>query len=136
MRRYPRFPGVGEYVRLLGLPGTKGTLVDIVCDELAAHAAETLEELIDAFRTNENEWVRLMIVQAIANAKLPAAIPFLAERVVEGPPPVAEYGKMGLQGIGTPEARTALWDAESKIRAAAEIRRHDPAAGRRGGPAK
>ena len=50
-----------------------------------------------------------MLLISIAEAKLPVAIPFLAEVARERHPRFTHYAHEGLSGIGTSEARTALW---------------------------
>jgi hypothetical protein len=44
-RKYPRFPGVAECVRLLSSRNLRGAWVDIIANELTIHAAESLPEL-------------------------------------------------------------------------------------------
>jgi len=110
-RKYGRFPGVAECVRLLRLGNVHGTWVDIIAHELAVHAGDCLSEMIAAFRSEESEWVRLMVLMAIAEARLPPAIPFLAEVARQRHPRFSPYAERGLSAIGTSEARAALWDA-------------------------
>jgi hypothetical protein len=110
-RKYPRFPGVGECVRLLRSGNVPGAWIDIICYELTAHAKECLPELIGVFRSDEGEWMRLMVLSSIADARLPEAIPFLAEVVREGHASFVPSAASGLSSIGTKDARTALWEA-------------------------
>ena len=110
-RKHPRFPGVAECVRLLQAGTVRGAWVDIIVHELAVHAPESLAELIETFRSVENERVRLLVLTAIAEARLPTAIPFLAEVAREGHPELAPCAERGLSEIGTGEARAALWEA-------------------------
>jgi hypothetical protein len=110
-RKHPRFPGVAECVRLLRSGNVKGAWVDIIHYELTAHAGECLPELIGVFRSDESEWVRLMVLMAIADARLPAAIPFLAEVVRERHALFRPHAERGMSAIGTSEARAALWEA-------------------------
>lgn len=109
--KYPRFPGVAECVRLLRSGKLRGAWRDLIFFELVANAPDCLPELIAAFRDDENEWVRLMVLSAITEACLPTAIPFLADVVREQHPQFAPYAEQGLSDIGTREARTALWEA-------------------------
>ena len=109
--KYPRFPGVAECVRLLRLGNARGAWIDIIIHELATNAEDCLPDLIAAFRSDESEGVRLMVLMAITEARLPAAIPFLADVVRERHPQFASYAEQGLTEIGTREARTALWEA-------------------------
>lgn len=109
-RKYPRFPGVAECVRLLRSGKVRGAWVNIIAHELAAHAAECLPELIGVFRSDEGEWVRLMVFMAVAEARLPQAIPFLAEVARERHPQYTPYAVRGLSAIDTSESRAALWE--------------------------
>jgi hypothetical protein len=70
-RKYGRFPGVAECVRLLRSGNMRGSWIDIIIHELAVHADDCLPELIAAFRNDENEYVRLMVLSAITEACLP-----------------------------------------------------------------
>jgi hypothetical protein len=108
-RTYPRFPGVNECVRLLRSGNTKGAWTDIIIGELATHAGEALPELVAAFRSESNQWIRLMILMAIELARLPAAIPFLVEVEREQNSQFAPYVERGLAAIDTKESRAALW---------------------------
>ena len=109
--KYPRFPGVAECVRLLQTRKLRGAWRDIVFFELVANAQDCLPELIAAFRSEDNECVRLMVLSAITEARLAEAIPFLADVVRERHPQFASYAEQGLTEMGTREARTALWEA-------------------------
>ena len=63
-----------------------GRGVDIIVHELTVHAAERLQEMVDAFRSDESEHVRRLLLMAVAEARLPAAISFLEEvRGIGGP---------------------------------------------------
>jgi hypothetical protein len=112
-RKYPRFPGVVEYIRLLQTGNARGAWLDIIIDDLALHAGETLPELVDAFRSVPDERTRLLILMAIVEARLPSAIPFLAAVSRERHPRFAPYAERGLSQIGTREARGALWEARN-----------------------
>jgi hypothetical protein len=110
-RKYPRFPGVTECIRLLRTRNIRGAWRDIIHGELTSHARECLAELIESFRSEENEWVRLMVLAAVADARVAEAIPFLAAAVREKHPRFGPCAERGLQAIGTAEARAALWEA-------------------------
>jgi HEAT repeat protein len=124
-RKYTLFPGVAECVRLLRAGNVRGAWVDIIALELAAHASECLPELVTVFRTEESEWVRQMVLMAVAQARLPAAIPFLAEVAQERHPRFTTYAEQGLSDIGTSQARAALWRATHAERGAAANRPRD-----------
>jgi hypothetical protein len=110
-RKYPKFPGVAECIRLLQARNVRGVWVDIIVYELAAHADECLPELEAAFRSDLDEWVRLMVLMAIEMAQVSDAVPFLTEVLRERHPRFTPYAERGLSAIGTKEARAALWNA-------------------------
>lgn len=116
-RKYPRFPGVAECLRLVKTRKALGTWADFIAAELAENAAAHLLELIAAFRSEPSEDVRLYIMMALDLARPPEAAAFLAEVLREGNPRLVTFATMALQGIDTKEARTALWNAASKNRA-------------------
>jgi hypothetical protein len=109
-RKYPRFPGIAECTRLIRTGKATGAWADIIADELARHASSCLTELLETFRTDPNESVRLFVMMALEKACLPQTVPFLATVLREGNRLFAPYAERGLQSIGTPEARTALWE--------------------------
>lgn len=108
-QKYPRFPGVAECARLIRNRKAKGAWADIIAAELAEHAAACLPELIDAFRNNPSEDVRLYIMMALDIAQLPESVPFLAEVLRGGNSRFTSYAERALRDINTPEARTVLW---------------------------
>lgn len=107
--RYPRFPGVGECVRLINDGKARGTWADIIASELAENAADCLPELFEAFRSDATGNVRLYVMMALDIARVPETVPFLSEVLRAGDPRHIPYAERALQGIDTPEARSALW---------------------------
>jgi hypothetical protein len=65
--------------------------------------------LIDTFRTDSNESVRLYVMMALEIAKLSESVPFLAEVLENGDPIFIPYAERALRTINTKEARTVLW---------------------------
>ena len=110
-RIYPRFPGVAECARLIRDGKARGTWADIIAYELAEHASECLGELVETFRTDPSETVRLYVMMALDIARLPESVPFLAEVLQEGNSLFTSYAQRALEGINTRESRTALWNA-------------------------
>lgn len=109
-KRYPRFPGVAECFRVLHRHNVHGAWLDIIEYELVDHATECLQELIDAYRSEDSDCYRRYALWAIANTRLPAAIPFLAE-VAKGPNDFfSEIAMDSLAEINTKESRTVLWE--------------------------
>ncbi len=108
-RRYPRFPGVGECARLIRAGNARGTWADIIASELAENAKLCLPDLIDTFRTDLSEDVRMYVMMALEIARLPNSVSFLAEVSHDGNPRLALFAERALRNINTPEARTVLW---------------------------
>jgi hypothetical protein len=109
---YPRFPGVGECVRLICAHKAKGSWADIIAHELADNAVECSPELISAYRNATTDDVRLYVMMALDIARAPETVPFLSNVLLEGDANDAAYAERTLRGIGTREARSALWDAK------------------------
>jgi HEAT repeat protein len=113
-RTYPTFPGVAKCVSLLGSRNVRGAWVDIICHELAQHAAETLDDLVGEFHSRKNDArVRALIMTAIGEAAPPNAVPFLSECLDDPDESVRGAAVYGLKRVGTKEARTALWRASA-----------------------
>jgi hypothetical protein len=49
-------------------------------------------------------------MMALDMARLPEAVPFLAQVLRDGDPNLTHYAERALMGINTPEARTVLWE--------------------------
>ena len=108
-RSYPRFPGVAECARLIRDGKARGSWADIIAHELAENAGECLAELMETFRTDASDKVRLYVLMALDIARLPKSVSFLAEVLQEGNPQFTPYALRALNGIDTPESRTAVW---------------------------
>ncbi len=111
-RKYPRFPGVAECARLIRSGKARGSWADIIAHELAENAAICLPDLIDTFRNDPSESVRLYVMMALDIAQVPESVPFLAEVLQEGNPRFTPYAKRALMEIATPESHSVLWKAE------------------------
>jgi len=110
-RAYRRFPGVDECARLIRAGKARGTWAEIIVHELANNAKTCLPELIDTFRNDPSEDVRLYVMMALDIAWIPESVAFLAEVLSGADPQFTAYAESALQGIDTREARTALWKA-------------------------
>jgi len=110
-REYPRFPGVAECARLIRTGKARGAWADIIAHELAENAALCLPELIETFRTDSSEDVRLYVMMALDIARVPESVSFLAEVLQGGSQRFMPYAKSALMGIDTPESRSVLWKA-------------------------
>lgn len=113
-RMFPRFPGVVECVRQLKLTSARGSRLDTIAYELAANAASCLGEMIDTYRTEKRYLSRMIIMQALEDAKLPESILFLVEVLRQREEPFSIYAERGLEGINSRESRKALWEAKQK----------------------
>ncbi len=112
-QRYPQFPGVAECVRLLHNHNTRGEYLEALCADLAANAAAAQGALFDAFRSEDDNWVKDVLIGAIVEAQLPVALPLFIEHLRSEDHSLRHWAVHGLAGLGTKEARTALWEARS-----------------------
>ncbi len=111
-RDHPTSSGIAACIAWLRRPNVQGARVDIICAELATHAAACLDELVAEFRRPENgDRVRALIVAAIAEAGPPDAVPFLRDVLADPDESARRWAAAGLRRIGTKAARTALWQA-------------------------
>jgi hypothetical protein len=65
-RNHPRFPGVGEIVRLLKLPGTRGGYLEAILADLGENVPEVLDEVTQAVDEETDERVRALLVGELA----------------------------------------------------------------------
>src|SRR5215470_1393139 len=110
-RKYPRFPGVDECARLIRAGKARRAWADIIAYELAENANNCLPALIDTFRNDPGDHVRLYMMMALEIAGLPESVPFLAEVLRDDNPQFTPYAERTLRSINTREARTVLWQA-------------------------
>jgi hypothetical protein len=113
-RKYPRFPGVVECLRLVRDGKATGAWADIVVDELAHHASDCYTELVESFRSEANNRVRVFVLMALEIAALPESVSFLVEILKAGNPHFVPHAERGLQAIGTSESRSALWQVRQR----------------------
>jgi HEAT repeat protein len=109
-KKYRRFPGVAECFRVLHGRNVNGALKEIIECELIDHASECLQELIDVYRSEDDDYYRRYAFWAIAKSRLPEAIPFLAEVAKEPNDFFSEIAMDSLAEINTKESRTVLWE--------------------------
>ena len=108
-RKYPRFPGVAEVVRLLKLGGTRGSYLDAVLWDLREHAPEVLDDVTNAVTEEVDERIRTLLVAELAETGDPRLVVFFADLLEDANESVAYWAEVGLQHIGTKEARTVLF---------------------------
>jgi hypothetical protein len=109
-RKYPRFPGVAECVKLIKAGKARGAWADFIVHELADNAPSYWPEFVAAFRCESTGDVGLYVMQALEDASLPETVPFLAEVLQEGNERLAAYAERALRAINTPVARKLLLD--------------------------
>jgi hypothetical protein len=110
-RRNSVFPGVAECVDLLRSPNIGRDVAVGLLWELYENAAAHANELIKALRSEQDEHLRFCLLSTIADAKLPRAVPVLAEQLRSRAKLHRHICKEGLQQLGTPRARRALQEA-------------------------
>lgn len=64
--------------------------------------------MIDTFRTDSSDAVRLYVMMALEIAKLPESVQFLAEVLQDRDARFTPYAERALRELNTPEARTVL----------------------------
>jgi len=110
-RKYPKFPGVTKCIELLSRHNVRGSMVDIICGELEENAKAHAAELIAGFQTEQNAWVRRILLGVISEAKLPEALSLFIEHLQSPDESLRYRSEEGLRALNTPEARKALWEA-------------------------
>jgi hypothetical protein len=112
-KKYRKFPGVAECVRLIREGYANDAWMDIIVCELTENAKDCLCELMETFQAEKEIGGvgTFTLLAAIELAKLPEAAPFLAELLKEGNPRFTPYAMRGLRAIDTPESRKVLWEA-------------------------
>lgn len=78
-RRWPRFLGVRRTAESLRGLNVRGTAVDCLCHQLSEHAAESVEELIDAIRAEDDPRLRNWLLAALVEAGDPRVVSLFAE---------------------------------------------------------
>lgn len=114
-RKYRRFPGVAECVRLIRDRKATRAWADIVAFELADNAIDHLNELIRAFRDHESDEVGLFVLMALEMAALPASVEFLSSVLRDGNVRFVPQARRALQAIDTRESRVALLNASEAV---------------------
>ena len=110
-RKYPKFPGVKEYVRLLHRGNVQGAWIDYILDDLQEHAHLIADELIQALIDEENDRVRILLLQVVAEAGLHEATSILIGYLKSGDENLRSYAVEGLKKIDSKEARRALYES-------------------------
>jgi HEAT repeat protein len=101
-----RFPG---FERCLKMMRHSGEVSEEGFGLLLPHAAKYLPQLIAAFWDDDNAGIRDWLVELVGEAKSPAAMPFLIERLDDDDESVRDMAVSMLRKLNTKEARTVLW---------------------------
>ena len=80
---------------------------------LQAEASGHVQELIEAFQTEEEFGLRCWLVELIDATKSEAAFEFLAAQLRDDEWQIRYRAMQGLKHLDRKEARTLLWDARS-----------------------
>ena len=80
---------------------------------LLAEASGQVQELIEAFHTEEDFGIRCWLLELVDAAKSEAAFEFLADQLRGDDWQIRYRAMQGLKHLDTKAARTLLWDARS-----------------------
>ncbi|MDX8148317.1 HEAT repeat domain-containing protein [Lentzea sp. BCCO 10_0061] len=72
-------------------------------------AAEHVDELVEAFRAEDDRGVRAWLLELIGDARSPEALPILVEHLDHEDESLADWAVAGLRKLDTKEARIALY---------------------------
>ena len=90
---------------------------------LQPRAGEYIKELIFEFQVEEQPGVRFYLLELIAEAKSPQALPVLIECLQGDEVDLWVWAIYGLQKLDTREARKALWEARTYTKATPDLTR-------------
>lgn len=76
---------------------------------LSRHAAEHLDELVAAFRAEEGQNMRVLLLGLIGEACSPEALPVLVEHLYDEDESLSGWAVNGLRKLDTEEARIVLY---------------------------
>lgn len=80
---------------------------------LHGHAADHLDELINAFHQHQDHGLRCWLLELIGQARSEQAFPLLAEQLHNPDQSLRSWAITGLEKLDTKEARQALYQARS-----------------------
>jgi len=108
-RKYPKYPGLRTCLTLLRNRNANAVWIDLICWEMWDHVADDVEETVAAFHDEPDEWVRILLLCAVAEACCPEFMPLLQENLASQQESLSFWAEAGLKNIDTKEARTVLW---------------------------
>lgn len=109
MTKRPTFPEFHRCLKMMR--SSNGSVSEEGFGWLEDCAAAYVPQLIAAFWDEDNAGIRSWLMELIGDAKSPAALPFLLERLNEENESIRHWAICGLRKLGTKESRTALWRA-------------------------
>ncbi len=108
-KAYPEYPGLQTCLTLLRTRKAKRLWIDLICWEMWDHVADDVQETVAAFHDEPDEWVRIFLLGAVAEARCPGFIPLLQENLSSENESLSFWAEAGLKNMDTKEARTVLW---------------------------
>lgn len=91
---------------------------------LQPQAARYIDELLAEFQAERDPGIRFWLLELIAEARSPKALPTLVECLRGEEADLWVWAIEGLQKLNTREARKALWEARSYTKATPEATAH------------
>jgi hypothetical protein len=82
-------------------------------DLLRSHVGEYISELLTEFNRERDHGLRCWLLELIGEARSERALPLLTEQLHATDPDLGDWAIRGLQKLGTPEARYALYKART-----------------------
>ncbi|QRP47512.1 HEAT repeat domain-containing protein [Amycolatopsis sp. FDAARGOS 1241] len=80
---------------------------------LLARAGDHIDALLGEFATEQDPGLRCRLLELIGAAESPKALPDLLAQLDSPDEALRRWAARGLSGLGTREARTALWRARA-----------------------
>ncbi|SRR5712691_6516955 len=80
---------------------------------LRDHAADHLDELMSELAREDDPGLRCWLLELIGEARSPQAVPLLTANLYQGDEALRSWAVSGLRLLGTPEARTILYQARA-----------------------
>lgn len=109
---FGNFPGIDECEKLILDGKATGASADIITNELAEHANEHLNEVIEMLHKHPSNDVSIYMLMAVELAALPASVEFLSDVLRDGDTRFTSYAKRALIAIDTRESRTVFFNAK------------------------
>jgi hypothetical protein len=109
--KYPQFPGMQICLELLKRSNVKGAYLDALLADLENYAAEQPAEVIAAFEGVDDLRLRVLLLAALAEAAVPAALPLFTAQLSAPEEELRSWAIQGLRRLNCKEARRLLRQA-------------------------